>query len=63
MVLSENLENYESFTIGTPATGGALKLKTNDLLSPEFEQRINKVVELWQKLQILNDQFKTQRKG
>lgn len=46
--MSEEMEEYkDSFTIGTPATGGALKVYLKDLTSEESLSKIDQTITIY----------------
>jgi len=52
-------EDYKnSFTIGTPATGGSFKIYFEDIHSEQLIKDIDKAIKLWKNCQILTGKVK-----
>ena len=52
-------EDYKnSFTIGTPATGGCIKIYFEDLHSEQLIKDIDKAIQLWKNCQLISGKIK-----
>ena len=51
-------KQLDSFTIGTAATGGAIKVYLEDIHSQEAVDKIDKAIELWKKSRIVSGKAK-----
>ena len=58
MVSFLDKEAKDSFTIGTAATGGCIKVYFEDIHSEETIKKIDKAIDLWKKTVIISGKAK-----
>jgi hypothetical protein len=52
--MSESKELKDSFTIGTAATGGAIKIYFDDIYSEETSKKIDEAIKLWKNCKLVS---------